>query len=163
MLRHWAQAAFMLRILAVKGSPLDDNGMDLSFTRKGGVEQNKRSGDDLAKIMWEATNKPIKDEECDMGAALGRVLRQYSGSLQPERRSKRLLLIVLTDGTWKDMTNKDEVRTVIRDFYKNVEWMLGPLEARTIGIEFVQFGDDPEATDRLQFLDDYLSQEHGIK
>jgi len=50
---------------------------------------------------------------------------------------------------------------VIIDFARRLDVKNIPL--RQLGIQFVQIGDDPDATDALKELDDSLGPVHGIR
>ena len=55
----------------------------------------------------------------------------------------------------------DDPEPVIVDVARRLE--ANAIPARQLGIQFVQIGDDPEATAALKELDDGLEQKHGIQ
>ena len=72
---------------------------------------------------------------------------------------RKMTIIVLTDGKWKDMTNKLAVDNKIVGFCQRLRALRpNSLEEdeRRLSIQFVQFGEDAQATHRLRRLDDQL-------
>jgi hypothetical protein len=63
---------------------------------------------------------------------------------------------VFTDGIWEAMKNKDDVKSLIVTFAKELKDILGDFKKRPVSIEFVQFGDDEDASYRLWILDNHL-------
>ena len=67
-------------------------------------------------------------------------------------------MIILTDGLWQGMLNEHAVDQKIIEFTQQLAKINGDsLRERTVSIEFVQFGNDAHATERLQCLDHDLS------
>jgi len=63
---------------------------------------------------------------------------------------------VLTDGIWAATTHKDTVRQMLIKFIGEMIGLVGEHGNRPVSIEFVQFGDDVDATHTLRLLDDDL-------
>jgi len=63
-----------------------------------------------------------------------------------------------TDGT---CCSADDPMTVIITAARRLDQHEVPL--KKFGVQFVQIGDDPEATESLQELDDDLAGAHGIR
>lgn len=161
MKRYWDSAWFALQNLAMTASPLDDNGMDLTFTRGGSDVKNEKRGQVLAQSMYKRGNEPTNGVQTDMHEALNRIFNEYLRENMGRTNPKRLLLIVLTDGVWRPKTNMTLIQSAIVGFLKKVQTAFEFI-SRPVCIQFVQFGHDPAATDRLRFLDDHLCQEAGF-
>ena len=168
MLQHWDEAEFVLETLVDFASCLDSNGLELFFTCGGEEIVEERDGSKLVQAMWKKENMPRKvqtDIRVALSRVFGRHLRQLDRHHDPTRLPKTLLLLVLTDGAWEGMTNKTDVDLKIVEFVRQVRdsLKLGSIPEHPVAIQFIQFGKDPEAVDRLQKLDDDLTWEHTIE
>ncbi|KIW94252.1 uncharacterized protein Z519_05568 [Cladophialophora bantiana CBS 173.52] len=108
--------------------------------------------------MKVADSKPIPEVKTDMSLILGFLLDKYIKHLQDVGVNKagKQTIIVLTDGKWEH----NKASEVIKDFVN--EWQgldRNNIQSRSMGIQIVQFGDDPEATLRLGYLDNELQFE----
>ncbi|KAJ9660233.1 hypothetical protein H2201_006979 [Coniosporium apollinis] len=161
---YWDEATFLLEVLFLKLAGQDDDGVDLSFTQSDLVVSNKKSDSmfdtsSFRKAMEKARPKNQDGKlQTDMGSALQKIFSQYlddaAANKTKRRRVKNLTLIVLTDGIWEAMRDKDQVERNIVAFVKELEMKeMGKLEERPVSIEFIQLGDNPTATERLKHLD----------
>lgn len=102
-----------------------------------------------------------------MSASLGDILSAYFVNMKSKRNRKRrstiggdserkLTVIIFTDGKWEGMNRKAQVNGTITGFSKALEKEVGSLQKRFVSIQFVQFGNDPDASHRLGHLDDDL-------
>ena len=80
--------------------------------------------------------------------------RQRRNPLVP----KKLNLILVTDGVADD---EDEVQEYILSIAERLNELGAP--KTYIGIQFVQIGDDPDASKWLQWLDDDLAKDPRVK
>ncbi|KAL8922484.1 MAG: hypothetical protein Q9172_003549 [Xanthocarpia lactea] len=159
MKRHWAWTKFLLRTLVQKVAGQDENGLDLSFTLGQQKLENEKSTSRLwERRMREAT--PMSEARTDMKAPLHEILSGYLQRVkhqqryQPTKQCRKLTLIIMTDGVWAGMgKNQHAVNDIIVKFIHGLESLVGDLVHRPVSIEFIQFGDDPEATYRLRRLD----------
>jgi hypothetical protein len=158
----WYEAIYLVETLVMKAAGQDDNGMDLSFTGGPVKVVNKKDKSDFSKAMRDAQAQPADGVHTDMRKALGDIFAAYLEDLKNARRSaskkkvKDLTLIVLTDGIWAGVLNKDVVSQTIVSFVKQLEGMVGELRHRPVSIEFIQFGKDVDATYLLRRLDNDL-------
>ena len=66
-----------------------------------------------------------------------------------------LTIVVLTDGLWAGMNNQNELEDKIVEFHKSLEKAMDGMRGdRQVSIQFIQFGDNEEAKERLRRLDD---------
>ena len=163
---HWFRAKYLLETLVLKAAGQDDNGMDLSFTL--GEDKLENKGADSSQWGKKMQNaRPTVNSHTNMSTSLGDILHQYLKEARQAKgygsiNHKRLTLIVLTDGIWAgNVSNREAVDDLIVRFVKELEKITGDLRVRPVSIEFVQFGDDPEATYHLRRLDNDLKW-HGI-
>ncbi|KAL8784971.1 MAG: hypothetical protein Q9213_003632 [Squamulea squamosa] len=159
---HWPATKFLLRTLRYKVAGQDEDGLDLSFTMgRQKLENEKSTSSKWEKIMKEA--EPMSEARTDMKTPLNEILKGFLEKVthvrqrkryQPSITYRRLTLIILTDGIWAGMGNKQNaVNDVIVNVVKKIEVQIGDLVDRPISIEFIQFGYDQEATYRLRRLD----------
>ncbi|KFZ05322.1 hypothetical protein V501_08467 [Pseudogymnoascus sp. VKM F-4519 (FW-2642)] len=157
MSRYWANAKFLLETLILKAIGQDDNGMDLSFTFGNISVQNSNVVSKFTDAMDDQEARPRDHLHTDMKGSLGDIFYEYFQVAKKRGSwSKNLTLIVLTDGKWDGMEDKNGVDTMIIEFGNQVQKIFGNLKHRPVSIEFIQFGYDPNATSRLRRLDDDL-------
>ena len=152
MIPYWYQASFLLETLVMKAVGQDENGMDLSFTSGSVRVENQKKGYQFVSAMRKAYPHP--QMRTNMKAALENIFSTYMQEFQgkPLKR-KDLTLIVLTDGIWDGMMDKNEVENKVVDFIEQLRKKSDYLKERSVSIEFIQFGNDTEATYRLRQLD----------
>ena len=152
MIPYWFQATFLLETLVMKAEGQDENGMDLSFTSGGTKLVNQKKGSAFASEMKKAQPHPLM--RTNMKTALESIFSDYITEFQ-EKPSKRkdLTLIVLTDGIWDGMMDKNEVEDKVVDFMEHMRKRSAYLKSHSVSIEFIQFGNDLDATFRLRRLD----------
>ena len=159
MQANWYQATFLLKTLVELAEGLDDDGMDLRFT-SGNV---KLEGKDSASKFMNSMDKarPIKGTRTDLRSSLGDILDFYRNKLSqkqmiPTLNIKDVVVIVLTDGIWAGMEDAEGVAKLLKSFQEELKRLGGSLKLRPFSVEFVQFGNDEAATQRLRYLDDHL-------
>lgn len=176
----WYEAVFVLETLYNKSRGSDEDGVDLYFTC-GGASVKDAKGDPGLKAfqskVWNTTVKPQPEASTNMQQALNYHLKawldEYEQRMdevrdeQKKRKHKKaqkdLTIIVLTDGIWpthqKHPTAVDDaIVTFNENFRRAARTNLAP---RTVSIQFVSFGNDPAALERLRRLDDNLG-ERGV-
>lgn len=176
MERYWGEAKYLLEALLLKAQDQDENGMDLFFTSGSVKVQGKESrskflgsfkDNPFTAAMNNPGAQPIKNNPTDMRKPLSKIFDAY---LDEARRAKRgslghesrdLTLLVLTDGLWDGMRDKEGVKDLIVKFVKALRDIVGVLKInqRPVSIEFIQFGDNEDATYRLWTLDNELVYE----
>jgi hypothetical protein len=160
MRSDWYQATELLDTLVMKAKGQDENGMDLQFTigKEGVSSSNSPSA--FRHAMKAARPEKGKAMHTDILTRLGKIFENYireaKRATKANTKVRSLTLIVLTNGLWEGTRNKDDVRRKIVTFVKDLTGVVGGLGSRSVSIEFVQFGDDPDVTHRLRSLDDDL-------
>ena len=160
---HWFEATKLLKLLVKKTKGLDEDGMDLRFTTGKAALDNEKSPSRFVQKMQEARPKTALHERAhtDLRKALGDIMLPYLQAWKMNRQEiKDKVIIVLTDGIWAGMEgNKSALVDLIRKFAAELNNYTVGLKERPFGIEFIQFGRDPGATERLRYLDDLLSED----
>jgi hypothetical protein len=145
-----------LLTLAMKIGPLDKDGLDLDYTCG---ETNRVSGAtnwNIRKVFRQSINKARSEldpsDKTDMAETLARIFDVYMrGTLQ-----KRQTIIILTDGLWEGSKDWTAVEKEIAQHINAMREKLGRREHRWFTIQFISFGQNRAALDRLRDLDDKL-------
>lgn len=96
----------------------------------------------------------------DMRSRFGLIIEKYQskfgkrklGSFFRESDPRKLSLYVLTDAVWQP---KIDLTTTVRTLVRSLEDH--KLTNKQIGIQFIQFGNNPDSTQRLKKLDSGLN------
>jgi hypothetical protein len=153
----WFEATYLLETLVMKATGQDEDGMDLYFTHGPIKVLGGKNKSDFVGAMNNKSAKPMDEIRTDMEVSLGELLDGYIGEARLRRsKTRKLTIIVLTDGKWEGMGDKDDVRKLVINFVGQLKEVIGSLKKRPVSIEFIQFGDDADATYRLQKLDNGL-------
>lgn len=160
---HWYEATELLDVLVKKAKGLDDDGMDLKFTTGNITLDGENSASKFRDRMNAARPKMRSQERAhtDLRSSLGNILHGYISRLKhyPSGNVKDVVLLILTDGIWAGMEKKDEVGQHIKKFSNELKALDYDLKQRPFSVEFIQFGNNKLATQRLRYLDDYLHEE----
>ncbi|KUJ18189.1 uncharacterized protein LY89DRAFT_41524 [Mollisia scopiformis] len=154
MIPYWYEATYLLETLLFKLRGLEGNGIDLQFGSSHlKIEGSKHSRffqgfKDIVAAMGSSVAKPKIGNGSNL---LFRLLAIVNAHLRLIRREggQPLLLYVLTDGIWQDESQRDVVAGNLRETLIR----LGH-DGPSVAIQFIRFGDDPVAIDRLNRLDD---------
>ena len=162
---YWDEATYLLETLVMKAKPFDKDGMDMFFTIGQASVKGKKDEKLFRDKMREQRPKKFPASSTDMTLPIEQIFKNYFArwdnyqariSKRKDATEPRLTLIILTDGMWTAMRYSDEVYRYM------AEILLPELERRNIlrfrqrpvSIEFVQFGNNDEATEKLRILDD---------
>jgi hypothetical protein len=162
---YWEAATYVIETLTMKLAPLDKDGLDLVFTI-GQQKPVNRSGSGAAKAfakIMEQKKPPAPrtaDEEAktDMAETFGIVFEDFLRSY----KSKRMTLLVLTDGLWRGSRPERPVEEKIANFVRKAQSKSDNMEERRFSISFIRFGDYPDAIGRLTSLDDDFSSTYKV-
>ncbi|KAF6804009.1 Dual specificity protein kinase TTK [Colletotrichum musicola] len=175
----WTQATDLLEVLVWRALGYDDDGMELYFTNpdtnpKASIKESRKQS---VKMFTKAMELAEPDEKGSLPCPttilpeLERIINTYTraktsrSKIQP----RKMTIIVLTDGIWPGMHNEHTLDFYLRSAFHNLRDLHGDLtyiapgqnhgrqdisEIKPVTIQFVQFGDDSKATERLRRLDD---------
>jgi len=154
MRQHWAVATEVLTTLAMKIGPLDKDGLDLIYTIGSKHNLQEVKGWAIQKTfkssMQHAGSEIDYRYKTNMKETLEKIFDSYTDT------SKKMTLIVLTDGLWEGCVNSNDVEKLIASFITKLKPRLKKWESRWFSIQFVSFGDNEQALGRLQKLDDNM-------
>ena len=160
MHQHWAFATDALETLVKLVDGLDTNGMDLYFTLGAASLKNWKKLADFERKMKSPDAQPRQGNHTDIERSIAEIFSAHLGSIRQTK--KDLTFIILTDGIWQGMRNKDDIQDKIVELVEEVERINGRHRKRSLTLQFIQFGEDEGATSRLRYLDDALAHEKSI-
>lgn len=146
----------------MKIGQLDKDGLDLIYTigEHRNLKNVKKSS--ILKTFEESVRRVGSNisplDRTNMPRTLGTIFSEYL-----KNTSKKMTLIILTDGLWKGTRTADDVERLIADFVKELQKKRGNLERRWVSIQFVCFGDNDHAISRLDSLDNNMNQRFDIE
>ncbi len=147
----------VLEILTRKAQNLDKDGMELRFTNTSRSEAPSR-GKELERFKDAMASQEVRPNrpgwQTDMSAVLGDILTEWLE--RPGDSKKNMTIIVLTDGMWKGMDREEAVYEKIIEFEMVKRNKIQNVRKRPVSIQFVSFGNDAFALDRLNRLDNEL-------
>ncbi|KAF7297101.1 hypothetical protein MIND_00943000 [Mycena indigotica] len=166
---RWQEAGDALAQLATTAAQYDADGIDIHFLNHVHMQnssQHLRTAEAVRRVFNEVSPRG----PTPTGDRLDQLLKPYISMLeeakidadgtprnrQTNEKIKRVNFIVITDGQPTDEPSEVIVHAAKRfGAIRNI----CPIQ---VGIQFVQIGDDPNATAALSRLDDDLAQENGI-
>lgn len=165
MIDHWDECTKLADTLMMKVKDLDDDGIDVHFTGKQTTILGTEKRSKIGRAMKDA--QPREESlATDMTGALGDIFDDYyTGQIKQKRqpgwrRPRKLTIYVFTDGIWGGTQDDTRVDDKIRSFVnKMTTEVYGDLGVRCCTIQFIHFGENQYARERLRRLDDELSTE----
>ncbi|KZT70864.1 hypothetical protein DAEQUDRAFT_170695 [Daedalea quercina L-15889] len=149
--QNWIDAGEALADVADMARQYEADGIDIYFLNDPRNLLDVRSRVAVRSLFQEV----LPEGQTPTGQKLYEVLGRYIPKLK-EDGSKPTSIIVITDGV-----PTDDPELVIVDAARRLE--ANAIPSRQLGIQFVQIGDDPDASEALKELDDGLEQKHGIR
>jgi hypothetical protein len=138
---------FVSRVLLFFASAADRDGVDIWCTNSQGMLHKK----DLTSLLEFVKVRMAKAKgTTDIKERLGSILSRYNGELRRKegRAVTKMSVYVLTDGAWTGLADAEdlirETVEVLQRFHKRSD---------QLGIQFIRFGDDAQAIERLERLD----------
>ncbi|KAH9840007.1 uncharacterized protein C8Q71DRAFT_745408 [Rhodofomes roseus] len=147
----WLNAGEALADVAEMARMYEADGIDIYFLNNNRSLLDVRSKTDVRGLFQDV----LPEGQTPTGQKLSEVLNRHIPKLK-EQGSKPTSIIVITDGV-----PTDDPEVVIVDAARRLE--ANGIPARQLGIQFVQIGDDPDATEALKELDDGLESKYGIR
>jgi hypothetical protein len=155
MQQHWRQVRKAFEALAYIVKCADPNGMELYFTNwtKGGRSRDRR------KLMTLFDSVELQGEgsiEPALSTILDECIRENTLT-SLVRKKKRVNIYILTNGIW---TGEDDSLCGIDEAIKRTVKKMNT--RNSMGIQFIQFGNNPTGTYRLETLDDGLKDQNTM-
>ncbi|KAF6814113.1 hypothetical protein CPLU01_14472 [Colletotrichum plurivorum] len=175
----WTQATDLLEVLVWRALGYDDDGMELYFTNpdtnlKASIKESRKQS---VKMFTKAMELAEPDEKGSLPCPttilpeLERIINTYTRAKTSTSKTqpRKMTIIVLTDGIWPGLHNEHTLDLYLRSAFHNLRDLHGDLtyiapgqtqgrqdisEIKPVTIQFVQFGDNSKATERLRRLDD---------
>ncbi|KAK1977651.1 kinase-like domain-containing protein [Colletotrichum cereale] len=169
-------------ILVWRSLGYDDNGMELYFTdpdtdpKAKIVESRSQKPKLFSNAMKYAepavAKSPTQVVDTTIVPELTRIINGYTRAKTSKSPPRKKTIIILTDGIWKGMRMEHTIDVYLRSIFNELKDLHGDLsyippgksreqvdisKIRPVTIQFVQFGDDTNATERLRRLDDDMT------
>lgn len=153
MSNHWDDVALALYRFIDLASHYDTDGMDLYFTDSE-ISVTKAK----ARKVYETFQsvKPIGSSPLTL--RLETILLNYIAQFNTDRATKRLNLIVITNG---DMSAIESPNDPIINCARKLDDIMAP--TRQVGVQFALIGSDEQAREIFGELDDHLWRKHGVR
>jgi hypothetical protein len=156
---YWKEVDSVLYVLAYMLKGCDKDGLDLYFT----VALSKHNSKVATGIVQHIRGKALRSTS-DAGSRLTTILHDYETKLRRHESKwrpdflgklkpvKPLNVYVLTDAVWQPQC---DVAEPIRSMVRTLEELRYP--RKQVGIQFIHFGNDPECSAKLAYLDSGLN------
>ncbi|EFQ30215.1 uncharacterized protein GLRG_05359 [Colletotrichum graminicola M1.001] len=164
-------------VLVWRSLGYDDNGMELYFTNPDtnpkatmwGSQQLKHFTKAMELANPAVTKFPAEVVETAIVPELTRIINSYTRAKTSKSPPRKKTIIILTDGIWKGMKMEHTIDVYLKSTFNELKDLHGDLsyippgksheqadisKIRPVTIQFVQFGDDQDAKERLRRLDD---------
>jgi hypothetical protein len=156
MTNHWSEAFLLLETLTRKAQNIDKDGMELRFTRTTRHEKPSagRELESFRNAMIDPEVRPREGRATDMCSKLAEIFTEWlktAGTSNKGNSSQTIL--ILTDGIWGGQRQEDAVDNKIIEFENKRKSSTNDVRPRALSLQFISFGTDAFALDRLQRLD----------
>nr|KAK5446067.1 hypothetical protein LTR18_003986 [Exophiala xenobiotica] len=163
MQQHSLKVQMVTRICASFLKRYDDDGMDVYFASSKEVLNSRN----VTPLMTRIAGHPARGTS-DIGSCLQELVTEYIDKFEGRHRRslvhfftdkppKRLNVYVLTDGIWESTSDAE---TPIKDLVATLKHHRR--SSAQVGIQFIFFGDNQRAREKLERLDDDLGLEMDI-
>lgn len=150
MFPYWPDVVDLLRVTLEIVNRDDCQKIKLYFTTTDGPSPQRKT-----ESLVNEVGRKMPEGYSDMKQRLGQILDDYRTSDVSRKKSfwltkpsRPFTLYIFTNGMWKDNI---DVHKPIENIVKHLEEQ--KKSHRTVGIQFIRFGDDPEGSKRLDNLD----------
>jgi len=148
-----------------KNAPIADDVEHASVNRSN-ISPMDTSVARSSTVLTSASNASNEADPEDIREVLGDILDGWSRKYLKQQR--KLTLIVLTDGIWKTpsaRTKRMVANEIIRSLEKwqDKEYLNEQLGSRGLSIQFIRFGNDRDAIQELDWMDNHLTATDGTK
>jgi uncharacterized protein YegL len=149
----WADAREALAGIADLAAKYDSDGVDVYFLNDSRSATNLTNGSDVRRLFNSITPRG----QTPTGNALEKLFNKYIPRLENSRLShKPITIVVITDGE-----PTDDCQKAIIDGARRLDDSQIP--EKKFSVQFVQIGDDEDATEGLRELDEGISDVHGVR
>ncbi|KAF9782223.1 hypothetical protein BJ322DRAFT_204390 [Thelephora terrestris] len=150
---RWDQAWDALATLVRVGSKYDRDGIEIHFLNQQNSDSTVKNEGDVHRLR-KRVREPARNSCTPIGDVLDTLLLEYArqtGDAPGRSKVKKRIFLVITDGAPTDSPEEPIIRSA--KFFQQGQF---PLDQ--VGIQFIQVGDDPEATQFLEELDTGLTE-----
>ncbi|KAL8696543.1 MAG: hypothetical protein Q9224_002741 [Gallowayella concinna] len=163
---HRPKVEAVLELLSTLTQPYDPNGLDLYFTTESGKLRPK-TPEKFLKYLRDHPAEGVPDFRQRFAKIIEEYQRKFGRkntmsrlrhpTSTPSKGPRPLSLYVLTDGVWDSECNLiTEVKNLVALLQKH------ELPNKYVGIQFIRFGNDPKAKERLRDVIDTTSADGNV-
>jgi hypothetical protein len=153
---YWDEVRLVLHVLTYMLKGCDKDGMDLYFTISTSKYNSKKSSG-----LLQPTQGKSLEGTSDIGSRLSSILHGYETALRRHETKPRSLfgpkvmkplnVYILTDALWQPQS---DAAGPIKSMVETLKDLRSPPEQ--VGIQFIQFGNNPDCATKLEILDSGL-------
>ncbi|KAF9355366.1 hypothetical protein BGX26_006646 [Mortierella sp. AD094] len=148
---RWQQVRELLEGMATIVTQQDPQGVDILFLNNSSINQGIRSAQEVSRIF----DRTRPGGATYTGRRVNDIMDGYMSTLRYDRSLKPLNLVVFTDG---ESSDEEMLHWAIEEHVTKI--VQRGFVAHQLGIEFIQVGDDMDATRHLQKLEEEVSRHH---
>lgn len=153
---HWPRVRIVFETLGYLVKRHDPDGIEICFTNCTVSDRHR----DRERLLDLFDNVPLRRHD-SIQVPLAKILERCTkgntrSSIFNRKKQWGVSIYVLTDGNWSG--DDDSLCGIPGLIKKTVDNLMSRCK---LGIQFIQFGNDPVGTKRLERLDDGL-KEHGV-
>lgn len=154
---HWPQIQNCVSILGYEVKRFDKDGIEICFTLSSVKKKHKKTSPLVDEVKRHLPADPLTNPQTktNIYTSLGSMLDQYRTLIEQPGNVKKKIIFVLTDGLWQPHS-AEYLEHSLRNLISSLSQTQSPMDQ--IGIQFIQFGRDPVATQLLRYLD----KMHGL-
>lgn len=151
----WTMTSKVLAQLVRRAVRFDTNGIDVYFFNSKKAHENVGSTRQVMQVFNEVRPQGTTPTYDRLHSHLESYMRRFKND--PD--IKKLNLVFITDGPPDDEAEDD-----IKDEIASVAKRLEALDAnkRQVGLQFVQVGNDKDATEFFEWIDDHIKKDRGL-
>jgi len=152
----WVQAREALAGIVDIANQYGSKGADIHFMHWDDYAPNMQSRSEVQALF----NRILPEgEDTPTGAKLGQIINHYIPLIESERTTHEpITVVVITDGL---PTDQEDLERVIVDAAHRLD--RHHVKHDMFGIQFVQIGTDPAASELLHMLDNHLESRYKIR
>jgi len=152
----WVQAREALAGIVDIANKYGSKGADIHFMHWDDYAPNMQSRSEVQALF----NRILPEgEDTPTGAKLGQIINHYIPLIESERTTHEpITVVVITDGL---PTDQEDLERVIVDAAHRLD--RHHVKHDMFGIQFVQIGTDPAASELLHMLDNHLESRYKIR
>ena len=157
---RWPDVIKCVDMLGYEVKGFGSEGIEICFTFSSIKKKHQNTTALVKQVQRLLPPHPPPNQSTDTNiySSLGSLLDGYRRLIERRLNVRKQIIYVLTNGLWQPYSTDSLVQS-IQSLVSSLQKMRSPMDQ--IGIQFIQFGNDPVATQLLQDLDDLKVARYG--